>query len=136
MYVGKQTLVERLTRMSVALAAAVALFTFFDVQTSFASCGDYVTVGGVMVGGGAHADHGLPGDASHSVPACKGPNCQRSLPLPVGPTKGLPSRPHSDAACWASSHEPPFAARFGEISESSLLVAEGHSLPLLRPPCL
>ena len=126
MYVGKRTLVERLTRVSVSLMAAT-FFTLVDVQTSVASCGDYVMVGG---------HHGDPAHSMPAVPVCKGPNCQRSLPLPVVPTKGLLHRPHSDAACWSSHHESSRPSLFGQIVESSLLLAEGHSLPLLRPPCI
>jgi hypothetical protein len=129
MYVGKQTLVERLTRMSVMLVAAAAFFTFVDVQTSFASCGDYVMVGG-------HSEHGDPADSVPGVPVCKGPNCQRSIPLPVVPTKGVLHRPHSDAACCSTHHESSRPPLFRDVLESSLLLAEGHSLPLLRPPCL
>jgi hypothetical protein len=128
MCVGRQALVERSTRMSVMLVVAAALFTFFDVQTTLASCGDYVTVGGGVRGGYGDASHSKPG-----VPVCKGPNCQRSMPVPVLPTKGLLH--HSDAACCLTHQEPAPASRSGEVVEPSLLLAEGHSLPLVRPPC-
>jgi hypothetical protein len=137
MHVGKQTLAKRFTRLSVVLVAAATFFTFVDVPSALASCGDYV-----MVGGGVHGHDGLPGgdgDAAHSmpgVPICKGPNCQRSLPSPVAPTKGLLRGPHSEMACWLTSHESPRPRRLGEVFESSLLLAEGNSQPLLRPPCL
>jgi hypothetical protein len=130
MSIGKPAQLERLVRVSAILLAAAAFLTFVNVQTAVASCGDYVMVGGPQ---GAHGDgtHSMPG-----VPVCKGPNCQRSLPLPVVPTKGLFHRPHSDAACWTACQESPCPPHLSEVVESSLRLAEGYSLPLLRPPCL
>ena len=128
MFAGEQTLLVRWLRMSLGLAAATVFSAFVDAGTAAASCGDYV-----MVGSHGHADHGhsIPG-----LPTCHGPNCHRQAPLPVLPTKGLLEAPPVESACWSQrecSARPPLA---GSIFEHCLWLAEGHSLPLLRPPCL
>lgn len=127
MFVDEPTLQSRLTRSACALAALM-VWASFDVGSASASCGDYV-----MVGGHEHSsgDHSMPG-----VPACHGPNCQKQVPLPVLPSKGLPNSPPTDMACWSvcrSSAEPSLVSA---VFEWQVLLVEGHSLPLLRPPCL
>jgi len=131
MHVGRRTLMEHLTPMSLALVAATTFFAWGDVRATLASCGDYVLVGGGMA-------HGHAKDSMPALPACDGPNCQRSLPLPIVPGKGLLYGPHSDsdAGSWLLCDESPRPSRFGEVIESSLLVTQRHSLPLLRPPCI
>jgi hypothetical protein len=108
-------------------AAALLVEGWLTSDHALATCGDYV-----MVGGHGHgADHGLPG-----VPTCHGPNCHQQAPLPALPTKGLTTAPPVDFAFWSQtirSTRPPVC---GEIVELGLLLSEGHSLPLLRPPCL
>ncbi|HVA48857.1 MAG TPA: hypothetical protein VNH11_20995 [Pirellulales bacterium] len=128
MLVGKPMRLGQLVRMSVVLAAAVALSTSFDAKTAVASCGDYVMVGGH---GHANHDHSMPG-----TPTCHGPNCHRQAPLPVPPTKGLPNMPPADAACWRQGDGPSRPPLCGRLIEERLSLADGHSLPLLRPPCL
>lgn len=128
MFVGEQQRLGQFTRMSVLLAAAVALSTAFNARPASGSCGDYV-----MVGGHGHADHDAPIDG---VPACHGPNCHRQAPLPLAPTKVLIGGLPTDVACFYAidgSSEPPLR---GWLFESRISLADGHLLPPLRPPCL
>jgi hypothetical protein len=133
MFVDKPTPVERLVRRSLTLIAATTLFTFFSVRSAVASCGDYVMIGGHAVGGHTERDsgHSMPG-----VPTCRGPNCQRQMPLPVVPTKGLLDSAPVELACCSQLTRTPNLPLTSGIFERVLLLAESHSLPLLRPPCL
>lgn len=137
MFFGEQQRLGQFARMSVLLAAAVALSTSFASRSARASCGDYVMVGGHSAHGhGTAHGRGNHDSAMPGVPTCQGPNCHRQAPLPVAPTKGLLGGLPSDLACWLlidGSSEPPL---HGSIFESRISLAEGHSLPPLRPPCL
>jgi hypothetical protein len=128
MFVGELTLVGRLSRLGLTVAAAATLWASFGARTASASCGDYVMVGGH---GGPAQNHSIPG-----VPTCQGPNCRRQAPLPLLPTKTLLSAPPGDSAFWSHGDFslPPSSSR--RLDERRLLLADGHSPPLLRPPCL
>ncbi|MGH7134597.1 MAG: hypothetical protein ACREHD_02595, partial [Pirellulales bacterium] len=80
---------------------------------------------------GHDAGHAMPG-----MPTCHGPGCQKQAPLPALPTKGLMNLPPVDLALWslADATSPPSLC--GAVFERRVSLSEGHSLPLLRPPCL
>ncbi|HVX13160.1 MAG TPA: hypothetical protein VHC22_18390 [Pirellulales bacterium] len=126
MFTREQPPIGRLLRLSLLLAAVMAFWASFDARLASASCGDYV-----MVGGGPGHDQSSPG-----VPTCHGPSCRSRAPLPMLPTKGLLNVPPADAAIWSHYDSLLRPALSGRVCERSLLLAEGHSLPLLRPPCL
>jgi hypothetical protein len=126
MFAGKLTMFDGLLRTSLILAATFVLASF-DLSSADASCGDYV-----MVGGHGHgSDHGMPG-----VPTCHGPSCHNRAPLPALPTKGLPVSAPVDFAYWSQTDCAIKPRLCGETVEPRLVLSKGHSLPLLRPPCL
>lgn len=142
MSVGKPTLLDRSSRISLAIVAGAALCALFDADSAAASCGDYVMARrhgvmarrhGVMVGGPGQTQHvpSLP-----DVPSCHSPNCHRQAPLPVLPTKGLPNAPPTDTACCPERERSASPSLSGGLFERRLLLAEGHPQPLLRPPSL
>jgi hypothetical protein len=127
MFLGKSTSLERLLRVSFLLAAPLILASF-GAGSANASCGDYVMIGGH--GHGHGTQHGMPG-----VPTCHGPSCQNRVPLPALPTKGLAVSQPVDLACWFEADRSAKPRLCGQTFEPPLLLSEGHSLPLLRPPC-
>lgn len=128
MFVGEQTCFKRLVRTTVALAVVIVAWATVDVGIASASCGDYVMVGGQLHGS---QNHGMP-----SEPTCRGPHCQQQSPLPVLPLKGLPRVTPVEFACSLYGHGSAGPLFCGWTCERRVLPAEGHSLPLLRPPCL
>lgn len=108
--------------------AAFLLEGWVVSDRALATCGDYV-----MVGGRGHHEtgHGMPG-----VPGCHGPNCHNRSPLPALPTKGLPVTSPVESAYCAGTDRSSEPSLSGQIFEPAFLLSEGHSLPLLRPPCL
>lgn len=132
MSVGGQKLIDRSTRVSCTLIGVAMLIAFADARTALSSCGDYV-----MVGGQSHtSSHDAAGHSLPGVPTCHGPHCQRQAPLPAVPTKALPNAPLVDAAYLAESATDRRPSLSGWLFERCYLLAEGHTLPLLRPPCL
>lgn len=126
---------------SLGFVTATALLLAFDSGTTAASCGDYVMVGGHGAGhdasehtGPMHG-HGQP-DHGQSPPTCHGRNCHQQTPLPLAPTKGLVNSPPLDSACCSHPNFLATPPLLGGMFERRILLAEGHSLPLLRPPCL
>ncbi|MGH7139034.1 MAG: hypothetical protein ACREHD_25085 [Pirellulales bacterium] len=107
--------------------AAVLIEGWVASDPAKASCGDYVMVGGH--GHGTH--HDMPG-----VPTCHGPSCRNRTPLPALPSKGLPVTVPADLAYWFATDRSTRPPVCGELFEQHLVLSEGHSLPLLRPPCL
>lgn len=132
MSIGRQKLADCSTRLSCTLIGVAMLIAFADARTSLASCGDYV-----MVGGKAHPSHDDgAGDSLPGIPTCHGPQCQRQAPLPVVPTKTFLSGPSAEAAYIAESAADRRPSLSGWLCERQYLLAEGHAMPLLRPPCL
>lgn len=128
MFVRGQTCFRQSVQTGLALAAATIAWTTLDVGIASASCGDYVMVGGQLHAGQNHA---MP-----SAPTCRGPHCQRPSPLPVLPPKGLPGVTPGEFACSLYGHGSAGPLFSGWTCERRLLFSEGHSLSLLRPPCL
>ena len=128
MIVGEQTSFKQSVRAGLTLAAVFVAWGAVDVGIASASCGDYVMVGGQQHSGQNHA---MP-----SAPTCRGPHCQQQSPLPVLPPKGLPSVTPVEFACSLYGHGSTGALFSGWTWERRVLLSEGASLPLLRPPCL
>lgn len=127
MFVSEQTAFRRMFRWAFMLAGAIIAWSSCDTGLVLASCGDYVMTGGHS----HHAEHPLPG-----VPNCNGPHCQKQAPIPLGPTKGVVDAPSFDAAFWCSITRSARPAVSGCIYDEALSLADGHALPLLRPPSL
>lgn len=121
---------RRLPRGGRAPIALAMLFLAFEGSSAEASCGDYVTV----LGHGAANRSAAPSDADRHMPQCHGPNCQRQMPSPLAPTKGLISSSPGDSACLPHSNDFYAPRLLGGVVERCMLLAEGHFLLLLRPP--
>ncbi|HWB12796.1 MAG TPA: hypothetical protein VG826_26455 [Pirellulales bacterium] len=109
--------------------------TWWAGQRASASCGDYVTVGGVH--GRVAAEMSTSARSSptrrHGMPTCSGPQCQRNLPLPVTPKQVFPPGPHESAYSRAEAGLTRPERSF-LISEPALLVSQAIFSPPVPPP--
>lgn len=127
---------RRVSPLALALVVSVLASAPRRVQ---ASCGDYVMVRGVMVGGPHH--HHLPGTPlsapgnSGGIPSCSGPHCQRHVPLPLPPEQIVPAGTQDFACPSATSHRDP-SGPGASLAEPALLVSQATLLPPEHPPRL
>ena len=121
-------------RFITLIAVAWLAQTGWPCGCAWASCGDYVTVGGVRghLTLESQLAHSSPSDPS-GLPVCSGAHCQRSVPLPATPKQTFQSGPHESAHSRAEAvfRRP---ERSMLISEPTLLASQAVIVPPDRPP--
>jgi hypothetical protein len=113
---------------------ATALLVICMVHESDASCGDYVGVGDLQFLTG-HSAADRPSDLPR-IPfaGCRGPDCQRHIPAPTGPSRDPVTMRSDEHAQFAVAFQPPSLAPSWFALYDVRRPIDGHRRPIEHPP--